>query len=143
MNSYPRLPFIIIILLSMTCSAITLAAEQDKLNGITAYQHKKFALAEDLFRQEIARHPQQARNHYNLGTALFRQGKLAQARQAFAQALRLDPALDQARQNLQISTMKLRQQQATQKQGKQGKQQKSSPPDQQQPAPSCPNPQAK
>jgi Flp pilus assembly protein TadD len=41
--------------------------------------------------------------HYNLGVALAKQGRLAEARQHFAEALRLDPTHAAARRFLERS----------------------------------------
>jgi Flp pilus assembly protein TadD len=47
--------------------------------------------------------PDSAGAHYNLGIALWRQGKTAEAISSFRRALLLDPGHQGARQNLEIA----------------------------------------
>lgn len=47
--------------------------------------------AETALRERIAKHPQDAMLHYNLGVVYYRQGALEKARAAYEQALKLDP----------------------------------------------------
>ncbi len=51
----------------------------------------QFAHAERIYQQAISQEPQNARAHYNLGLALWRQGDVERAEAAFAQSLHLDP----------------------------------------------------
>ena len=54
---------------------------------------------QEAFQQLVAVHPP-AVAHYNLGYLLKRTGKVEEARQSFAQAVRLDPSLAPAKQCL-------------------------------------------
>ncbi len=62
-----------------------------------------------------------ARGAYNRGTALARAGRLAEAANAFAEALRLDPGMRDAAFNKKLVEQALRQQQQQRQQNGQGK----------------------
>jgi tetratricopeptide (TPR) repeat protein len=53
-----------------------------------------------LFVQGLESDPEDALTHNNIGVALFTLGDAPRARESFERALRLAPALDDARQNL-------------------------------------------
>ncbi len=61
-----------------------------------------------------------ARSYYNLGNALFRQGKLEESVKAYQDALRSNPADQDAKFNLELAMEKLKQQQQQKDQQKSG-----------------------
>lgn len=55
--------------------------------GLSAYEAGDYARAETIFREEIEKAPKDSRLHYNLGNALYRQGRWIEAEAAFRAAL--------------------------------------------------------
>jgi len=68
--------------------------------GMTARRNLDFRTEIGLFEATVATRPDNARAHNNLGYALFRQGRLAEAFPHFTRAVELDPDLPDAWSNL-------------------------------------------
>ena len=82
--------------------------------GNAAYQQGKFAEAAVLYQnaaRTAAAPPAQASAFYNLGNAYLRAGQYAQAIEAYEHSLRRQPNQPDAKKNLQIAKLKLREQQ--------------------------------
>ncbi|MBE0494530.1 MAG: VWA domain-containing protein [Thiomicrospira sp.] len=73
--------------------------------GSALYRQQKYAQAAEVFKKDPS--PQ---GHYNLGNALAKSLQLEEAKQAYQQALDLDPNLTQAQHNLAIVEELLKQQ---------------------------------
>lgn len=69
--------------------------------GNIALTRNQYSKAEEYYRQALHRGPVVGAVLNNLGIALAQQGRQAEARRAFTEALRVDPALEAARQNIQ------------------------------------------
>jgi Flp pilus assembly protein TadD len=68
--------------------------------GMTLGGSGRLAEAEEAFREAVARNDRNHRYAYNLGLALVRQGKRAEARPFFEKALALEPRFAPAREGL-------------------------------------------
>ncbi|MGD1020896.1 MAG: tetratricopeptide repeat protein, partial [Verrucomicrobiia bacterium] len=74
---------------------------------LTWQQCRVYADAETLWRDTLTKNPNAWLAHNNLGTALLRAGKLAEARAHFEQAVRLEPDYPEAHCNLGVVLQKL------------------------------------
>lgn len=79
--------------------------EDPAWQGSALYRQQKYAQAAEVFKKDSS--PQ---GHYNLGNALAKSLQLEEAKQAYQQALDLDPNLTQAQHNLAIVEELLKQQ---------------------------------
>jgi Flp pilus assembly protein TadD len=77
------------------------AAEANAMMGVVLAAKKDYAGAERAFRVVLSQYPQDARMLNNLGHLREEQGRLEEARQFFAAALKSDPNLYKVRENLQ------------------------------------------
>lgn len=68
----------------------------------SAYSADKFDEAASLYRKAMSVEGVSAPLYYNLGNAEYRQGHLGQAILNYERALRIDPTMDDARQNLEF-----------------------------------------
>ncbi len=75
-------------------------SRNDFTYGIAMFQHGYFHQAEESFRQVIAKRPDDAEAHYNLGTLTLRAKQYSDARQYLQQALKLKPDYPEAWNNL-------------------------------------------
>lgn len=73
--------------------------------GSALYRQAKFAEAAEAFKKV-----QTPEGHYNLGNALAKSGDLEAAKQAYQQALEMNPSLEQAQHNLELIDDLLKQQ---------------------------------
>lgn len=90
--------------------------------GNALLKQKKYAEALQALRQAVSRGSPGLRGNgwYNLGNALFEMGKYREAADSFIQALRVNPADRDAKQNLELSLLKLQEEKKS-AQGKGGK----------------------
>jgi Flp pilus assembly protein TadD len=65
------------------------AAQLDRGNAL--YADQKWAEAEQVYRQTIAAEPTLAEAHYNLATALYREGNKVEAKKHYMEAANLAP----------------------------------------------------
>lgn len=88
--------------------------------GNTRFRKNEFAEAEKDFSNSLANNQDnrqlQQKSLYNIGVSLSKQKKLLESIDAYKKALRLDPADEDARVNLQKALEELRKQQQSQKQ---------------------------
>ena len=75
-------------------------AEAWRLAGTAAMLAEDFAAAEHAFRRPLLDRPRQAADWYNLGLSLEYQDRVDEASASYAQALALDPYLEEARDGL-------------------------------------------
>ena len=83
--------------------------ESPEWKGATLYRLGKYNEAANQFKQDPS-----AKGHYNLGNALAKQGKLEEAKQAYEQALKLQPKFADAQSNLELVNQLLEQQKQNQ-----------------------------
>lgn len=68
----------------------------------SAYVQEKYKLAVELYQQAIQQDGVSSNLYYNLGNAYYRTGNVAQSILAYERALRLNPANEDARSNLEF-----------------------------------------
>lgn len=90
--------FLIVILFSAPLLRAADARQADD-----AYRNGQYAEAIELYEQVLAEGLTSAELHYNLGNAYYRDGQLAQAILNYRRALRLNPAMTDARENLALA----------------------------------------
>ncbi len=76
------------------------AAEANAMMGVVLAAKKDFSGAERAFRVVLSKYPGDARMLNNLGYIREQQGRLEEARQLFAAAMKADPNLYTVRENL-------------------------------------------
>ena len=93
----------------------------------THYRTEDYEQAQQEIEQALVGEPQQEgldqNSYYNLGNALFQSGQFKAAIEAYKEALRLNPADLQAKQNLELALRQLQQQEQQQDQQQQADQQ--------------------
>ena len=101
----------------------------------THYRTEDYEQAQQEIEQALVGEPQQEgldqNSYYNLGNALFQSGQFKAAIEAYKEALRLNPADLQAKQNLELALRQLQQQEQQQDQQQQADQQDEQQADQQ------------
>lgn len=70
------------------------------LGATTARRNSDYQSAETIWRSAVRASPQNARAHNGLGQVLYREGRLAEARQAYERALEIEPDFYHAQFNL-------------------------------------------
>lgn len=101
--------------------------------GNSLIKQKKFDQAIQTLHQSISKGDKGIKENswYNAGNAFFSMGKFKDSAEAFIQALRLNPADKDAKHNLELALMKLKQQEQKQSSDKQNQQKSENPkPDQ-------------
>jgi Ca-activated chloride channel homolog len=91
--------------------------------GNSLIRQKKYDQGIQALKQAIEKGDNRAKGNswYNKGNALFAMGKYKDSADAFIQALKLDPADKDAKHNLELALMKLKQQQEQKQESKQSK----------------------
>jgi tetratricopeptide (TPR) repeat protein len=72
---------------------------------LSAQRNRDYRTEEAIWTDTIAKRPENARAHNNLGTVFYEQGRLAEARNEFEEALRLQPEYPDAQQNLGLALL--------------------------------------
>ncbi len=98
---------ILIIILCLVAGFATMHAASDAQLADSAYNKEAYSQAIELYRSALAKNGPQATVYYNLGNAYYRQGNMAQAVIAYERALRIDPAMSDARANLDFVMSRL------------------------------------
>jgi clan AA aspartic protease (TIGR02281 family) len=81
-----------LLLIALTLAPVAAAAADLNAAGIAAYERGDYAGAERLFREAIARSPEDPLLHYHRGVALTKLGRWREASEAYTATLRLRPA---------------------------------------------------
>ncbi len=102
MNRSIILFLVLTIGLSLRLSAQDLDAKAD-----SAFSTGDYAAAAGMYEKFIKDNGSSAALYYNLGNCYYRMGKLAKAVTAYERSLRLDPANDAAKANLEFTNSKL------------------------------------
>jgi tetratricopeptide (TPR) repeat protein len=92
-----------VLVVAISLSASTVAAQGDLGAGDVAFQQGDFEVAIQQYERELSRGVNHETVYYNLGNAYFRTGQMGRAIYNYERALRLQPALDDARYNLQVA----------------------------------------
>lgn len=82
--------------------------ESPQWRGAAHYRLENYSEAAEQFKKDSS-----SKGHYNLGNALAKQGELEAAKQAYEQALNLQPEFAEAQSNLELINQLLEQQSAT------------------------------
>jgi tetratricopeptide (TPR) repeat protein len=77
-------------------------------SGCQLYSRGEYAAAADSFREILSAGIRSSRVYYNLGNACFKQNQVGQAILYYEKALRLDPADEDARENLRYANLRIR-----------------------------------
>ena len=91
----------LLLLLAIITTTITIARGQTTVQmADTAFSHKEYAKAIELYNDALAKQGPNPDIYYNLGNAWYRDGDISQAILSYERALRLDPTHSDARANL-------------------------------------------
>lgn len=98
---------IFIAIIALVGSIAAAAAAVSPSMADSAYNKEMYGEAVELYRQVLAEQGSSADVYYNLGNALYRQGKVAGAVINYERALRIDPGHSDARANLKFVNSRL------------------------------------